>query len=205
VANVADIAAVFMYDDWQRRNKVYTVSKRKWMMAEQQIELIRLEMNSSLAHEMECYEAKSSEILEGMQKYIDNLESRIAKYEDEIDLLWPAWREQQRTIEELTKKVEMLSKMMIRDTRYATADGTYGDTTDTWLGNTYAAITSCVETTVQDLRAFMEAFENYDQSQIHLIDIQEKQRKRTIQPNRYKYARPIVKSDYRAIYRHQAR
>jgi hypothetical protein len=173
-----------MYDDWQRRNKVYTASKTKWM-------------DDGMSQTCEQFVKDNIPVWGGVidKNVLLAIPLEMAKRIDE----------QQRTIEELTKKVEMLSKMMIRDTRYATADGTYGDTTDTWLGNTYAAITSCVETTVQDLRAFMEAFENYDQSQIHLIDIQEKQRKRTIQPNRYKYARPIVKSDYRAIYRHQAR
>lgn len=34
-------------------------------------------------------------------EHINNIEERIAKYEDEIDLLWPAWRESEAKIETL--------------------------------------------------------------------------------------------------------
>lgn len=94
---------------------------------------------------------------------------------------------------------------MTSDTRYDTRwDGTDSET-GTWFSNAYSAITRWAETTVQDLRAFMEAFDSYDQIQEHLADIKEMQRKRTIQDNRYKHIRYGVKSDYTAIYRHQAR
>lgn len=36
-------------------------------------------------------------------EHINNLEERITKYEDEIDLLWPAWRESNTRIETLEK------------------------------------------------------------------------------------------------------
>ena len=79
---------------------------------------------------------------------------------------------------------------------------------DEYDGTTYEnlwdEIRSAVTSIFDDLRDFMKAMENIEVSETSLIDIQEKQRKRTIQDNRYKYTRPNVKSDYRA-YRHQAR
>ena len=42
-----------------------------------------------------------------MQKQIDNIEQRITKYEDEIDLLWPAWRELDDRLQKLERFVIM--------------------------------------------------------------------------------------------------
>ena len=44
---------------------------------------------------------KQRAIIDEQQSHINNLEQRIGKYEDEIDLLWPAWRESEARIEKL--------------------------------------------------------------------------------------------------------
>jgi hypothetical protein len=88
---------------------------------------------------------------------------------------------------------------MTGDTRYTTDDVT--------LGGTWSKICTApmgITSTIEDLRDFMKAVDEYE-SICQLANIKYRQRKHTIQNNRYKHIRQGVKSDYTAIYRHQAR
>lgn len=91
---------------------------------------------------------------------------------------------------------------MIRDARYDTQWG--GTDSGTGTGTWFIAYESATEI-ANDLHEFMERMRSVYYSGVHLIEIKEKQRKRTIQDNRYKHIRYGVKNDYNAIYRHQVR
>jgi uncharacterized coiled-coil protein SlyX len=113
-----------MYDDWQRRNKVYTASKTKWMedgMSQTCEEWLRenkpisgMPYSVNPLITITTFMAKRIDLLAEIVLGLKNNNDTIVEEQDRnsyrVEELSRTIDEQQRTIEELTKKVEMLTE-----------------------------------------------------------------------------------------------